>query len=77
MKTQFTFQQEWFDHRLRFKDKYLRRYKYITLAKDQLESIWYPDTFFQNEKEGVKHMLDKPNMFIKLRYDGYIIYNQR
>lgn len=77
MKVQFIFQQEWYDHRLKYTDHYLRRYEYISLAKDQLNSTWTPDTFFQNEKYGIKHDLDQPNFFIRIRRDGYIIYNQR
>ncbi|VDK67407.1 unnamed protein product [Litomosoides sigmodontis] len=74
--TQFRFQQEWFDDRLRYTDHSdFRNFNFIHLARDQV--IWIPDTFFQNERNGRYHMLDQENKFIKLRSDGKVIYNRR
>ena len=38
-----------------------------------------PDTFFQNEKEGRKHMIDTPNIMIRVYINdgGRILYSVR
>uniref|UniRef100_A0A915JXU4 Uncharacterized protein n=1 Tax=Romanomermis culicivorax TaxID=13658 RepID=A0A915JXU4_ROMCU len=74
-KAQFRFQQEWFDHRLIFNDSTFGDRDYLFLAHDQ--RIWYPDTFFQNEKTARYHDFDQPNVFVTVRKDGYVIYNRR
>lgn len=71
------FQQEWFDERLRYDDKFFREFEYIHLSRDQILNMWIPDTFFQNEKEGKYHCLDKDNFYIMIRSDGKVLYNRR
>ena len=68
----FTFREEWIDRRLYFNSDKL---KYVNLAPNQL--IWMPDTFFQNEKEARRHLIDKPNVLIRIYPDGGILYSVR
>ncbi|VDP42591.1 unnamed protein product [Soboliphyme baturini] len=49
----------------------------ILTPSDQSQQIWMPDTFFQNEKEARKHMIDKPNIMIRIYADGNILYSVR
>ncbi|KAK5964830.1 Cation transporter family protein, partial [Trichostrongylus colubriformis] len=41
------------------------------------QQIWMPDSFFQNEKHAYKHMIDKPNVLIRVHKDGTILYSVR
>uniref|UniRef100_A0A183FJG7 Ig-like domain-containing protein n=1 Tax=Heligmosomoides polygyrus TaxID=6339 RepID=A0A183FJG7_HELPZ len=41
------------------------------------QQIWMPDSFFQNEKQAYKHMIDKPNVMIRVHKDGTILYSVR
>ncbi|PAV74729.1 hypothetical protein WR25_15342 [Diploscapter pachys] len=78
---QFRFRQEWFDDRLRFIEHQgllspdYRNFEFIHVARDQ--TLWIPDTFFQNERNGWYHMLDQENRFLKIRSDGKLIYDRR
>ncbi|PIC45185.1 hypothetical protein B9Z55_005291 [Caenorhabditis nigoni] len=78
---QFRFRQEWYDDRLRFIEHQgllssdYRNFEFIHVARDQ--SLWIPDTFFQNEKNGWYHMLNQENRFLKIRSDGKLIYDRR
>ncbi|EGT39040.1 CBN-GLC-2 protein [Caenorhabditis brenneri] len=44
---------------------------------DQSQQIWMPDTFFQNEKEARRHLIDKPNVLIRIHKNGQILYSVR
>ncbi|KAI1722202.1 neurotransmitter-gated ion-channel ligand binding domain-containing protein [Ditylenchus destructor] len=70
----FTFRQEWVDERLLF---YSGSQKHIVLSSvDQM--IFLPDTFFQNEKDGKKHIVDKPNIMIRVyNATGKVLYSSR
>ncbi|KAF8366079.1 hypothetical protein PRIPAC_83908, partial [Pristionchus pacificus] len=69
----FTFREEWVDERLYFNSPILQ---HIVLSPEQ--KIWVPDTFFQNEKDGKKHMIDKPNVLIRVyNGTGRILYSCR
>ncbi|CAD5210762.1 unnamed protein product [Bursaphelenchus okinawaensis] len=63
----FTFREEWVDERLLFFSPY---HKHIVLSGDQHQrrntKVWTPDTFFQNEKNGKKHIVDLPNVMIRI-----------
>ncbi|KAI3418907.1 hypothetical protein GPALN_008005 [Globodera pallida] len=73
---QFRFQQGWVDERLAFRVLgEERNFEYIYVARDQ--TIWIPDSFFQNERSGHYHMLDQENRFVKIRADGRVTYNRR
>ncbi|KJH52988.1 Cation transporter family protein [Dictyocaulus viviparus] len=82
--TQFTFREEWVDARLayeRFEDDSTEVPPFVVLATsenvDQSQQIWMPDTFFQNEKEARRHLIDKPNVLIRIHKDGSVLYSVR
>ncbi|KAH7728678.1 glutamate-gated chloride channel [Aphelenchoides avenae] len=69
----FTFREEWIDERLLF---YSDNLDHIVLSPDR--RIWLPDTFFQNEKSGKKHMIDAPNIMLRVyNGTGRILYSCR
>ncbi|KAI6195365.1 hypothetical protein M3Y96_01223500 [Aphelenchoides besseyi] len=73
---QFRFQQEWYDDRLRFDRRHeFRNLDYINFAQDQIP--WLSDVFFQNERNGHRHMTDQENKYIKVRSDGHVTYDRR
>ncbi|KAL3125308.1 hypothetical protein niasHT_000061 [Heterodera trifolii] len=81
---QFTFREEWWDPRLaygRFADDETEVPAFVVLATseqaDLTQQIWMPDTFFQNEKEARRHLIDKPNVLIRIHPDGQILYSVR
>ncbi|CEF68378.1 GluClalpha [Strongyloides ratti] len=39
--------------------------------------LWKPDSFFQNEKNGHRHDIDKPNVFMRVHRNGTILYSVR
>ncbi|PAV79882.1 hypothetical protein WR25_22327 isoform A [Diploscapter pachys] len=41
------------------------------------QQIWMPDSFFQNEKQAYRHMIDKPNVLTRVHKDGTILYSVR
>ncbi|KAL3997533.1 cation transporter family protein [Acanthocheilonema viteae] len=81
---QFTFREEWHDGRLaygRLADENTQVPPFLVLAAseqaDLTRQIWMPDTFFQNEKEARRHLIDKPNVLIRIHPDGQILYSVR
>ncbi|KAM3721755.1 Glutamate-gated chloride channel alpha [Dirofilaria immitis] len=81
---QFTFREEWHDARLayeRLADENTQVPPFVVLAAseqaDLTQQIWMPDTFFQNEKEARRHLIDKPNVLIRIHPDGQILYSVR
>ncbi|PAV83403.1 hypothetical protein WR25_16134 [Diploscapter pachys] len=82
---QFTFREEWVDTRLAYeryeKEEQVEVPDFVVLATsenaDQSQQIWMPDSFFQNEKEARRHMIDKPNVLIRIHKDGSILYSVR
>ncbi len=82
---QFTFREQWLDPRLayqRLTDNRENLKPFVVLAtsenpNDQSQTIWMPDTFFQNEKEARRHLIDKPNVLIRIYPDGSILYSVR
>jgi len=82
--SQFTFREEWWDARLayeRFADEHTHVPPFVVLATseqaDLSQQIWMPDTFFQNEKEARRHLIDKPNVLIRIHPNGHILYSVR
>ncbi|KAL3307432.1 hypothetical protein Ciccas_014052 [Cichlidogyrus casuarinus] len=41
------------------------------------ESLWLPDLFFRNGKEGYLHKMTQPNYLLRLKPDGDILYSQK
>nr|CAE46429.1 glutamate-gated chloride channel alpha3A subunit [Dirofilaria immitis] len=81
---QFTFREEWHDARLayeRLADENTQVPPFVVLAAseqaDLTQQIWMPDTFFPNEKEARRHLIDKPNVLIRIHPDGQILYSVR
>uniref|UniRef100_A0A914Q2C8 Neurotransmitter-gated ion-channel ligand-binding domain-containing protein n=1 Tax=Panagrolaimus davidi TaxID=227884 RepID=A0A914Q2C8_9BILA len=72
---QLTFRESWIDGRLAYGLPRDSKPEFIILAPGQ--QIWMPDSFFQNEKQAQKHMIDKPNVMIRVHKDGSILYSVR
>ncbi|KAK0413919.1 hypothetical protein QR680_007058 [Steinernema hermaphroditum] len=72
---QLTFRESWVDGRLAY--GYPRDNKPDFLILTAGQQIWMPDSFFQNEKQAQKHMIDKPNVLIRVHKDGTILYSVR
>ncbi|CAJ0929448.1 unnamed protein product, partial [Mesorhabditis belari] len=75
--TQLTFRESWVDKRLAYGEKGMGETvpDFVILAAGQ--QIWMPDSFFQNEKQAHRHMIDKPNVLIRVHKDGLILYSVR
>ncbi|KAI1705759.1 neurotransmitter-gated ion-channel ligand binding domain-containing protein [Ditylenchus destructor] len=72
---QLTFRESWVDGRLAYGLPNDTTPPFVILTAGQ--QIWMPDTFFQNEKHAQKHMIDKPNVLIRVHKDGVILYSVR
>ncbi|KAJ1351254.1 Glutamate-gated chloride channel alpha [Parelaphostrongylus tenuis] len=72
---QLTFRESWMDERLKYgvENDSLPNFLILTTGKQ----IWMPDSFFQNEKQAYKHMIDKPNVLIRVHKDGTVLYSVR
>lgn len=72
---QLTFRESWLDERLKYGVTGDELPDFLILTAGQ--QIWMPDSFFQNEKQAYKHMIDKPNVMIRVHKDGTILYSVR
>uniref|UniRef100_A0A8R1TV31 Uncharacterized protein n=1 Tax=Onchocerca volvulus TaxID=6282 RepID=A0A8R1TV31_ONCVO len=72
---QLTFRESWVDGRLAFGYPRDNTPDFVILTAGQ--QIWMPDSFFQNEKQAQRHMIDKPNVLIRVHKDGTILYSVR
>ncbi|VDM60464.1 unnamed protein product [Angiostrongylus costaricensis] len=72
---QLTFRESWMDERLKYGEKNDDHPDFLILTTGK--QIWMPDSFFQNEKHAYKHMIDKPNVLIRVHKDGTILYSVR
>ncbi|PIO72355.1 Cation transporter family protein [Teladorsagia circumcincta] len=72
---QLTFRESWLDERLKYGVSTDNLPEFLILTAGQ--QIWMPDSFFQNEKQAYKHMIDKPNVLIRVHKDGTILYSVR
>ncbi|KAM3717844.1 Glutamate-gated chloride channel alpha [Dirofilaria immitis] len=72
---QLTFRESWVDGRLAFGYPRDNTPDFVILTAGQ--QIWMPDSFFQNEKHAQRHMIDKPNVLIRVHKDGTILYSVR
>uniref|UniRef100_A0A0N5A2R6 Ig-like domain-containing protein n=1 Tax=Parastrongyloides trichosuri TaxID=131310 RepID=A0A0N5A2R6_PARTI len=81
--TQFTFREQWRDERLAYEklaDENTQIPPFLILVVDeeseQSQRIWTPDSFF-NEKEARRHLVDKPNVLMRIYPNGEILYSVR
>ncbi|CAI5452843.1 unnamed protein product [Caenorhabditis angaria] len=72
---QLTFREEWVDGRLAYGTPNDENPSFLILTAGQ--KIWMPDSFFQNEKMAHRHLIDKPNVLIRIHKDGKILYSVR
>uniref|UniRef100_A0A1I7XMN7 Neur_chan_LBD domain-containing protein n=1 Tax=Heterorhabditis bacteriophora TaxID=37862 RepID=A0A1I7XMN7_HETBA len=72
---QLTFRESWRDSRLTYGSEGDTLPEFLILTAGQ--QIWMPDSFFQNEKQAYKHMIDKPNVLIRVHKDGTVLYSVR
>ena len=64
-----------FWQRLYFESAFLQ---HIIISPISDQRIFIPDTFFQNEKDGKKHDVDKPNVMIRVyNGTGKVLYSTR
>ncbi|KAI6237467.1 Glutamate-gated chloride channel [Aphelenchoides besseyi] len=63
---QLTFRESWVDGRLAY-----------GLPNDGKPDFLILNSFFQNEKQAQKHLIDKPNVLIRVHKDGLILYSVR
>ncbi|XP_071951891.1 gamma-aminobutyric acid receptor subunit alpha-5-like isoform X2 [Antedon mediterranea] len=69
------FRQRWADERLRYSNG--TAFKVLPLNSVLLESIWYPDTFFHNDRNSKGHDIIVPNRLVRIYPDGEVLYTQR
>lgn len=70
----FYMRQEWTDPRLALRD----HNESVTLSHRQVTSLWLPDVFFSDSKEGRAHVLTVPNKLLRINVStGRILYSQR
>lgn len=70
----FYFRQYWNDPRLAFHPSGTET---IGFGHEFSKSIWLPDTFFVNEKQGFAHSITARNEFIKVKSSGDVIRSVR
>ena len=75
IKVDFYLRQQWIDHRLKF--EFPEHLEYIPLTEDFGSRIWFPDTFFQNEKDSFVHSATVNNVFFRWYPNGRILMSRR
>uniref|UniRef100_A0A7E4UV26 Ig-like domain-containing protein n=1 Tax=Panagrellus redivivus TaxID=6233 RepID=A0A7E4UV26_PANRE len=75
-QVQVTFRQSWRDYRLAWGNSSQATFRKYVILTSGME-IWKPDTFFMNEKHAQLHMIDKPNILIRVHTDGLVLYSTR
>ncbi|XP_054754594.1 gamma-aminobutyric acid receptor subunit alpha-2-like [Lytechinus pictus] len=68
------FRQRWNDPRLKFN---VTTFDELRLNTVMLDTIWYPDTYFYNGKEAIKHSVTTPNRMFRISPEGNILYTSR
>ena len=69
----FYFRQTWTDYRLAFNTSDLpSNFTYVSIGGEFIESIWHPDTFFDNEKDAHTHRATVENSFFRWYPNGTI-----
>lgn len=76
---QLSLRQEWTDDRLAFRkmDQYKNYTNLNSITLTEQERIWKPDLFFRNEKEGHFHKIIMPNVLLRIKGEGQVLYSIR
>lgn len=75
---QLTLRQEWTDERLAFsKMPQYKNYGLNSITLTEQERLWKPDLFFRNEKEGHFHKIIMPNVLLRIKGAGEVLYSIR
>lgn len=75
---QLSLRQEWTDDRLAFgKMSQYKNYGLNSITLTEQERLWKPDLFFRNEKEGHFHKIIMPNVLLRIRSEGQVLYSIR
>ncbi|XP_070494688.1 gamma-aminobutyric acid receptor subunit beta-like [Chironomus tepperi] len=69
----FYFRQYWNDPRLAFRKSIVS----ITPGYEYGRGLWFPDTFFVNEKESFLHTITTKNEFVRIDYNGNVVKSLR
>lgn len=72
--TQITYRNVWNDDRLTY-DDHNGTIRYLTLT--DTDKLWFPDTFFKNEKESYFHAMPSPNTLVRIHPNGDVMYSTR
>lgn len=75
---QLSLRQEWTDDRLAFGRMHqYRNYGLNSITLTEQERLWKPDLFFRNEKEGHFHKIIMPNVLLRIKGEGQVLYSIR
>lgn len=75
---QLSLRQEWTDDRLAFgRMPQYRNYGLNSITLTEQERLWKPDLFFRNEKEGHFHKIIMPNVLLRIKGEGQVLYSIR
>lgn len=75
---QLSLRQEWTDDRLAFgKLNQYKNYGLNSITLTEQERLWKPDLFFRNEKEGHFHKIIMPNVLLRIKGEGQVLYSIR
>ena len=69
--------QKWLDGRLAFGNLTHSNSSIIVLDSKHHATLWTPDLFFSNEKQGDFHHVTVPNTFIRIYANGTVAYSTR
>ncbi|VEL13967.1 unnamed protein product, partial [Protopolystoma xenopodis] len=76
--TDFLLRQSWVDPRLAWDhDAIFKNYTKTIASPILKESLWLPDLFFRNGKEGRLHTMTNNNYLIRIKPNGEVLYSQK
>ena len=68
--------QWWRDERLDFTNN-KTIFDKLELDPKNIENVWQPDTFFENEKKAMIHTVTTTNQLMHIYKDGTVVYSMR
>ena len=75
---QMYFRQTWRDPRLAFDGLNLTEKEYLGFSPGFVsDTIWLPDAYFENEKDGKYHTITAKNQLLRLYQDGTVYFSNR